>query len=75
MRFWEALGANERGKGWRGATPEYRQPPRMERQLTEGGACFDTPGGGAVEGGGVTSPKVRGTKTGNKVLSLWKGGK
>lgn len=36
---------------------------------------FSTPGYGAVEGWGVTPYITRGTKTGNKVLSLWKGGK
>lgn len=59
------------------AQPEYlntdkhhRQATQMERQLT-GWGKFSTPGYGAVEGGGVTPPITRGTKTGNKVLSLW----
>ena len=44
-------------------------------QLNRGGGGFDTPGGRSGGGGGVTPYITRGTKTGNKVLSLWKGGK
>ena len=36
---------------------------------------FSTPGVVERRGGGVTPLITRGTKTGNKVLSLWKGGK
>ena len=66
---------NERGKGGglerlNASTPEHRQQPRQS-QRQQGGGKFSTPGGGGAEGGGVTPPITRGTKTGNKVLSLW----
>lgn len=49
--------------------------PRNETKDNRRGANLVPPGYGAEEGGGVTPHIMRGTKTGNKVLSLWKGGK
>lgn len=59
------------------STPEHRQQPRQAptSKKTTGGANLAPPGWWSGEGGGVTSYITRGTKTGNKVLSLWKGGK
>ena len=43
--------------------------PRQAK--TTGGGKFSTPVVWSGGGGGVTPPITRGTKTGNKVLSLW----
>ena len=81
----------ERWRGGEGAPPEYlnidkhRQQPRQptttattsrdKQRQQEEGANLAPPGWWSGEGGGVTLRITRGTKTGNKVLSLWKGGK
>lgn len=62
--FWHLRGQTKGAKGGEGASLQRLNAPQREKDnLTRGGG-FDTPGGGAVEGGGVTSPKVRGTKNG-----------
>lgn len=71
LGFLEALSIWKRGQT-KGAKSGEMQ--RLNAEYLNG-AIFGTPRGGAVDGGGVTSSTVRGTKTGNKVLSLWKGGK
>ena len=77
-------------KGAKGGGAEYLNAERTDKHRdnshdnpqqaptstkTTGGGKFSTPGVVERRGGGVTPPITRGTKTGNKVLSLWKGGK
>lgn len=61
-----------------GKRPEQRQPRQTAPAnaiILTGRGEFDTPGGGAVEGGGVTSHIVRGTKMEKKMYLCGKGGK
>lgn len=66
-------------EGCSACLPEYLPASTPERtdkhQRQQEGANLAPPGYGEEEGGGVTPYITRGTKTGNKVLSLWKGGK
>ena len=73
--FWYLGGQT---KGAKGGGPEYLNAPTTattSTKTTGRGQILHPRGGGAEREGGVTPLITRGTKTGNKVLSLWKGGK